>query len=89
MDETSQNILIENRKIFRITGVSKITSLNPLEFILETSLGILTIKGADMEMKSFDIDKKIIDANGKIDSFFYNNKSSKKTDKGFIQKLFK
>lgn len=90
MNDTLQNsIMLDNRKSLKITGVKKINSFNLKEFQLETSLGNLYIKGNNLEMQMFDIDKGNIFITGDIDSLAYLNISSEKKEKGFIQKLFK
>lgn len=88
-DVLSNSLTLDNRKSLRISGVKKIIYLNPLEFQLETILGILNIKGSNLEMQMFDIDKGNIYITGNIDSLSYSNKSQVKKEKGFIQKLFK
>lgn len=84
-----QNIELEGRKTLKISGVNKIDSLNPNEFQIETSLGLLKILGENMEMKSFDVDKGNMLIIGSIDSLSYYTPKNAKKSKGFIQKLFK
>ena len=52
-DILTNTLTLENRKSLKISGVKKIISLNPLEFQLDTVLGILTIKGNNLEMQMF------------------------------------
>lgn len=85
---SNQNIQIENRKSIKLSGVTKIHNLNTLEFSLETTLGNLIIKGNNLEMLSFDVENGNLCITGEIDSLSYQN-TSKKNNKGFIQKLFK
>ena len=84
----NQNIYLENRKSVKLTGVTKIHNLNTTIFSLDTVLGSLEIKGNNLEMLSFDVDKGNLNITGEIDSICYLN-VSKKNNKGFIQKLFK
>lgn len=88
-DLETQNITLENRKNLKLTGITKIESLNPLEFLLVSTLGNIKILGKDLEMQSFDIEKSNIQITGNVDSIIYFNKSTSKNNKGFIQKLFK
>lgn len=88
-DTLSNSLTLDNRKNLRISGVKKIIYLNPTDFQLETILGNLNIKGSNLEMQMFDIDKGNINITGNIDSLAYSNKSQVKKEKGFIQKLFK
>lgn len=88
-DLLSNQLTLDNRKNLKISGVKKIISLNPHEFLLDTILGILNIKGNNLEMQMFDVDKGNINITGNIDSLVYCNKQQKEKEKGFIQKLFK
>lgn len=88
-ETTKQQISLDDRKVLRISGVEKIDSLNPLEFQIKTNLGNLKITGENMEMKSFDVDKGNMLITGTINSLSFYVPNVKKTNKGFIQKLFK
>ena len=41
-----------------LTGIKKIESFDSLEFLIETSLGYLNIKGSDLALVRFDQEKK-------------------------------
>ena len=43
-------IKIVDRKKISLTGVKKLVSFNPEEFLIETTLGILLLKGQELEM---------------------------------------
>lgn len=88
-DFPKQDLTLKNRKELYITGVSKLEAMNPIEFSIVTSLGRMNIKGNNMEMKMFDIDKGNLSIIGDIDQITYSNKSVKTKDKGFVSKLFK
>ena len=88
-DFPKQDLSLKNRKELYVTGVSKIEAMNPVEFSIITSLGGMNIKGNNMEMKMFDIDKGNLNIVGDIDQITYINKSTKSKDKGFVSKLFK
>lgn len=88
-DSVKQDLTLKNRKELFVTGVSKLEAMNPIEFSIVTSLGRMNIKGNNMEMKMFDIDKGNLSIVGDIDQITYTNKSIKTKDKGFVSKLFK
>ena len=88
-DSVRQDLVLKNRKELTITGVSKIEAMNPVEFSIITSLGRMNIKGNNMEMKMFDIDKGNLSIVGDIDQIIYSNKSNKAKEQGFVSKLFK
>ena len=87
--EVKQDVTLKGRKELVISGVNKLEAINPLEVSLITTLGKMNIKGNNMEMQAFDIDKGNITITGDIDQLIYCNKSAKEKDKGFIAKLFK
>lgn len=84
-----QNVVLKNRKNLEITGVKKLESLNPLEFVLYTVLGKMIIKGKDLEMLSLDIDHGKLEIIGTVRLIEYIEKLETKKEKGFVSKLFK
>ena len=63
---SNQNIVLKDRKKLEISGIKKIESLNSEEFLIDTKLGLLFIKGQDLEMQMLDIDKGNIWISGLI-----------------------
>lgn len=88
-DLKEQNLKLKNRNNLEISGVKKIESLNSEEFIINTTLGILVVKGSNLEMQQLDIDKGLLWINGNIDSMIYQNIESKKQKNNFFGKVFK
>ena len=88
-DIKEQNVVLKNRKNLEITGVKKLDSLNPLEFIVYTVLGKMIIKGKDLEMLSLDIDHGKLEIIGTVRLIEYIEKLESKKEKGFVSKLFK
>ena len=86
----SHNINITGRKNINLTGVKKIDNFDENEFLLETNMGYLLIKGKNLEIIKLDTYQGDISIKGKIDSFSYLE-SSKKHNKqeSVFSKLFK
>ncbi len=84
-----QNISLKNRKLLEVTGVRKIESLNPLEFVVNTVLGKMSIKGKDLELQGLDIDHGKLNVSGYVRSIEYIEKIENKKERGFVSKLFK
>lgn len=83
-------VTLSNRNKLTITGINKIDSLNNEEFVIDTVLGNLRVKGSDLTMQQLDIDKGQIWIEGKIDLIEYMDKTEKKNEKeGFFKKIFK
>ncbi len=82
------NIL--QRKSITISGVKKIENFDENEFLLETNMGYMLIKGSSLEIIKLDTYQGDVSIKGKIDSLNYLE-SSKKQEKqeSIISKLFK
>lgn len=86
----SHHMMIRDRKSLEITGVKKLESLNSEEFVLETSLGYMTISGQDLEMINLSIDKGEILISGYVTKVeYYDHTNNTNAPKGFLSKLFK
>lgn len=44
------HVYLKDRKTLELTGIKKIESFDSLEFLIETSLGYLNIKGSDLHL---------------------------------------
>lgn len=78
-----------DRSILSLTGVNKIVSFDNTEFILESNMGPIHIKGETLELLSLDTQDGVIRIKGKVNGFNYIEKISKKKDESIIAKLFK
>ena len=86
----SHNINITSRKNINITGVKKIENFDENEFLLETNMGYLLIKGNNLEIIKLDTYQGDVSIKGKIDSLNYINETNKKPkNESVFAKLFK
>ena len=85
----SHELKMIDRNILTLTGVSRIVSFDHTEFILESNMGPIHIKGEGLELLSLDTQEGIIRIKGKVCGFNYIEKLSKKKDESIIAKLFK
>lgn len=86
----NHNISINQRKSIAITGVKKIENFDENEFLLETNMGFILIKGSNLEIIKLDTFQGDVSIKGKIDSLNYleNSKKAEKSESVF-SKLFK
>ena len=83
-------INMTNRKTINISGVKKIESFNDFEFLLETNMGYMEIKGSNLEIVKLDTYQGDVSIKGKIDSIIYNESSNKKNkEESIFSRLFK
>ncbi len=86
----SHSININERNGIYITGVLKIDSFDDEEFLLETNMGYLAIKGENLELIRLDTKDGVVSIKGLIISMSYIE-DLKKTNKqsSFFEKVFK
>lgn len=96
MDKVNQissynhSITINERKNIVISGVKKIDSFDNEEFLMETTMGYVTIKGENLEIIKLDTYQGNVSIKGKVNSFQYIDSLNKKErDETVFGKLFK
>lgn len=86
----NHNVTISDRKTLMITGVKKIDSFDNEEFLMETTMGYIVIKGEGLEIIKLDTYQGNVSIKGKINSLTYMESASKKEkEESIISKLFK
>ncbi|MEG0825914.1 MAG: sporulation protein YabP [Bacilli bacterium] len=85
----SHNITINDRKNIIISGVKKIDSFDNEEFLMETNMGYVVIKGNELEIIKLDTYQGNVSIKGKIVSLIYMDNSKKEKEDGMFSKLFK
>lgn len=86
----NHTITINERKNINISGVKKIDSFDNEEFLLETTMGYIVIKGETLEIIKLDTYQGNVAIKGKINSLIYmENLGKKKNEEGIFTKLFK
>ena len=86
----NHGISIAERKNILVTGVKKIESFDKEEFLMDTTLGFLVIKGSGLEIIKLDTYQGDVSIKGKIDSLNYLEESNKKQkNESVFSKLFK
>ena len=86
----NHGITLAERKNIVITGVKKIESFDSDEFLMDTTLGFLTIKGNELEIIKLDTYQGNVSIKGRIDSLLYTDNINVKTkEETFLSKLFK
>lgn len=89
LDECKGNITLENRKKMTLTGVEEVISFDDEKILLNTKLGVLTIKGQNLKMNKLDVQNGDVMINGEIYYIVYSGKEIKKEKEGIFARLFK
>ncbi len=85
----NHNITITERKNIVVSGVKKIDNFDSQEFLLETTMGYLTIKGTDLEIIKLDTYQGNVSLKGKFNSLSYTENNKKDKEDSIFSKLFK
>ena len=86
----NHSISIIERKNILITGVKKVDSFDKEEFLVETIMGYLALKGEDLELVKLDTLSGSVTIKGMVNSFDYIEEDIKKDKEGsIISRLFK
>ena len=83
------DVIMRGRKNLDITGVKQVESFDNEEFLLETVMGYLAIRGQNLSMKNLDVDKGVVSIKGRIYDLVYLDENHGEKAKGSFSKLFK
>jgi len=78
-----------NRKNLEISGVKEVDSFDNEEFLLETVMGYLIVRGHNLQLKNLDVGEGNVVIKGKIYELSYVDEHQQEKAKGFFSKLFR
>lgn len=85
-----QNLILENREKLSISGVLDVLSFDDQIVILETELGLLTVKGENLRINKLSLDTAEVIVDGEIYNLGYSEKDlEKKSGGGILNKIFR
>jgi len=86
--EKDHHVKMNNRRNLEITGVKEVDSFDNEEFLLETVMGYLIVRGQNLQLKNLDVGEGIVTIKGKVYELSYVDQQ-KENAKGFFSKLFR
>lgn len=84
-----QNLILENRGKLSISGVNDVLSFDDQIIMVETELGLLTVKGEGLRINKLSIDTSEVIVEGNISYLAYSDKEMEKNKGNLISKIFK
>ncbi len=84
-----QNLILENRGKLSISGVNDVLSFDDQVVMVETELGLLTVKGDNIRINKLSIDTSEVIVEGNISYLAYSDKELEKNKGSIISKIFK
>ena len=86
----NHSINVLERKNILVTGVKKIESFDDEEFLMETVMGFLVLKGEGLELLKLDTLQGNVSIKGLLKSFSYLDENMEKDkENSIISRLFK
>ena len=84
-----QNLILENREKLSISGVLDVLSFDDQVVIVETELGLLTVKGDNLKINKLSIDTSEVVVEGEIYNLAYSENDLNTKSTGLLGKIFK
>lgn len=86
----SHNIRLNGREKGYMDGILDVISFDETMIVLDTDMGLLTIKGKDLHVSRLTLEKGEMDIEGRVDSLVYSsNESYRKSGQSLLSRLFK
>ncbi|MBE5958123.1 MAG: sporulation protein YabP [Lachnospiraceae bacterium] len=84
----THKLLMTNRGSIVISGIIDVISFDLKEIILESTCGMLTIKGSDLKVRKVKLEEGEVEVEGSADSINYSDVSSfSKKGKSIMKRL--
>ncbi|MRG88183.1 sporulation protein YabP [Salinibacillus xinjiangensis] len=88
-EHQEHQVKIVNRRELEITGVKEVDSFDNEEFLLQTNLGFLVVRGENLHMKNLDVEQGLVAIKGRVYELSYIDEQQGDKAKGLFSKLFK
>ncbi len=86
----SHQVVLNDRNRGSLTGILDVISFDENTIVLDTDMGMLTIKGKDLHVSRLTLDKGEIDIEGRPDSLVYSSgEGFRKSSQPLFARLFK
>lgn len=83
-------LVIENRGSGTITGIQEVVSFDENQVVLDTEMGLLTLKGKELHINRLTLEKGEVDFHGNVESLTYSsNEALHRSGESLLSRLFK
>ena len=90
MTARPHKLTMVNRSSCTITGLQDVVSFDENQIVLDTDMGLLTMKGKDIHVSRLTLEKGEVDVDGTIDSLVYSsNEAYRRSGASLLSRLFK
>ena len=85
----SHEVKVTDRSMINLSGINKITSFDDQEFLMESNMGVILLKGEKLEIVKLDTHDGNVKIKGHLNSFAYIENVKKNKEDSLLSKLFK
>ena len=85
----SHEIKVVDRSMINLSGINKIVSFDDQEFLMESNMGTILLKGENLEIVKLDTHDGNVKIKGNLNSLAYIENIKKNKEESLISKLFK
>lgn len=81
---------MQNRQDVKLTGIREVASFDENQVVMDTDMGLLTVKGKDLHISRLTVEQGEADLEGTVDSLTYSsNEAYRRSGESFFARLFK
>ena len=84
-----QNLVLENRGKLSVSCVNDVLSFDDQVVMVDTELGLLTVKGENIRINKLSLDTAEVIIEGEISSLAYSQNKQEKSSGTILSKIFK
>ncbi len=85
--EQAHNLILENRRVLTVSGVTDVDSFDEETVVLFTALGELTVHGCNLHMNKLSVETGEVSVEGEIASLSYRDEEPR--GGGLFGRIFK
>ncbi len=87
MQSMPHNLVLEDRKMLTVSGVSDVDSFDEQTVIVFTDMGELTVRGSNLHINRLSVDVGELTVEGNITALIYSDEAPKNS--GFFSRVFR
>ena len=85
----SHKLTLQNRGSVMLTGVKDVVAFDENQVVVDTDMGLLTIKGKELHVSRLTVEKGELEVDGQVDSLTYSsNEAYRKAGQSILTRLF-
>lgn len=85
----THSLILTDRRLLELKGVLDVRAFDESEVMLETELGMLLVRGKNLQVKNLTLEKKELSLEGEVEGMIYSQKvGRKKSSESTIRRLF-